>query len=312
MTHIKDLRSQITLHNAQYIPQVVLLVAVGLGLYTHWSVAKDRVFSFISITAMFVFALACTLRYCGMQRFGGAMYHIWVGCLVGMLAYSDNQAVEFVTTLEVMEALFLTSLVLAAFWHILARLLKLTDTHPGLLGMAAGLEGFGFMISGLVSDRGAPALALVTLAFLTHVAALRLKSIPVVPSLVGLIVVAVVFIYPELNLQPNMYALACFAGHHALPATFDLYLLGRSLLERWQEVVFTLPRIVRYLSLLLMMTLNIALGFVVGYSTTHHKEWFVVFPLFLAVSLVWFLLHLAFLAACWQLMGKVIGTVLFF
>nr|KAG5691667.1 hypothetical protein BaRGS_014122 [Batillaria attramentaria] len=306
MTHVKDLRAQLTLQNVQYIPEVVLLVAIGLGLYTQWSVTQDTVLSFISITALFVFAVSCALRYyCGMQRAGGALFHIWVGCLVGILAFSDSSDVEYITTQEAMEALFLTSLALGACWHILTRLLKLTDPHPGLLGSAAGLEGIGLMVGGMVVGESFPALILMTLAFMTHVAALRLKSTPVLVSLTAFVVVSIMYLFPELSLSPNIYALVCIAGRHTLPAILDLYLLGRSMLERWQMTVFTLPRMVRHLSLLVVLALNIALGIIIGSSTTQHKEWFVVFPLFLAVAVVWLLLHLAFFAACWQLMGKV-------
>ena len=306
MSHMKDLRAQLTLQNVQYVPEVVLLVALGLGLYTQWSMTPDPILSFISITALFVFAVSCALRYyCNLQKAGSALFHVWVGCLIGILAYSDSSAVEYVTTQEAMEALFLTSLVLGVFWHVLTRLLKLTDPHPGLLGMAAALEGVGLLVGGMVTGNAAWVLALMTLAFLTHIAALRLKSGPALLSLAAFIVISIFSIFPALSLRPNVYALVCFSGRHALPAILDLYLSGRSMLERWHEVVFTLPRIVRYLSLVGILGLNTVLGVLVGQSTTQHKEWFVVFPLFLAVAAVWLLLHLAYFAACWQLMGKV-------
>ena len=306
MSHIKDLRAQLTLENVQYIPEMVLLVALGLGLYTQWSMTKDAVLSFISITAMFVFAVSCALRfYCNMQRAGSAVFHIWVGCLIGILAYSDSPDIEYLTTQEVMEALFLTSLALGAFWHVLMRLLKLTDPDPGLLGIAAGLESLGLLIGGFVTGDSVWVLALMTLAFMTHIAALRLKSTPTLLSLAAFIIITIVAIFPALSLRPNVYALVCIAGRHTLPAILDLYLSHRSMLERWHGVVFTLPRIVRYLSLVGILGLNTVLGVVIGRSTMQHKEWFVVFPLFLAMAAVWLLLHLAFFAACWQLMGKV-------
>ena len=306
MSHMNDLRAQLTLQNVQYVPEVVLLVALGLGLYTQWSVTQDPVLSFISITALFVFSVSCALRYyCGLQKAGSTVFHLWVGCLIGILAYSDSSAVEYVTTQEAMEALFLTSLVLGVFWHILTRLLKLTDPYPGLLGTATGLEGLGLIIGGMVTGNAAWVLALMTLAFMTHIAALRLKSTPTLLSLAAFITISIMSIFPALSLHPNVYALVCFIGRHALPAILDLYLSGRSMLERWHGVVFTLPRIVRYLSLVGILGLNTMLGVIVGQSTTRHKEWFVVFPLFLAVSAVWLLLHLAYFAACWQLMGKV-------
>ena len=307
MSQMKDLRARLTLQNVQYVPEVVLLVALGLGLYTQWSLTQDPVISFIAITALFVFAVSCALRYyCNLQKAGSTVFHLWVGCLIGILAYSDSSAVEYVTTQEAMEALFLTSLVLGVFWHILTRLLKLTDPHPGLLGMSAGLEGLGLLIGGMVTGRAAWVLALMTLAFMMHIAALRLKSTPTLLSLAAFIIISIISIFPALSLHPNVYALVCFSGRHALPAILDLYLSGRSMLERWHGVVFTLPRIVRYLSLVWILGLNAVLGVMVGQSTTRHKEWFVVFPLFLAVSAVWLLLHLAYFAACWQLMGKVL------
>ncbi|XP_076469499.1 transmembrane protein 168-like [Babylonia areolata] len=303
---MKDLRAQLTVENIQYVPDLVLLVALGLGLYTQWYATQDALLSFVAITAMFVFAISCALRfYCNMHTAGSVVFHLWVGCLIGILAYSDNSLVEFVTTQEVMEAMFLTSLALGVFWHVLTRLLKLTDPHPGLLGTAAGLEGVGLLIGGMITGSAAWVLSLMTLAFMTHVAALRLKSAPAILSLAAFIVISVMCIFPVLSLHPNPYALVCIAGRHTLPAVLDLYLHSSSMLERWHRVVFTLPRLVRYASLLALLGLDTVLGVLVGQSTTQHKEWFVVFPLFLVVAAVWLLLHLAFFAACWQLMGKV-------
>lgn len=306
MASMKDLRAQLTLQNVQYVPEVVLVVAIGLGLYTQWTVTQNLLLSAFALSALFVFAMSCALRYyCGLERLGRALYHIWVGCLVGILAYTDTKDVEFITTQEAMEALFLTSLALAVFWHILSRLLKLADPNPGLLGMAAGCEGVGLMIAGIQTGPAAPALALVTLAFFTHVAALRLRSTPVIASLIGFVTIAVLYIFPQLSLRPNVYALVCLTGHHIIPAVLDLYLCGRTLLERWQTTVFGLHRILRHMMVVLMLSLDLALAIVVGASTMQHKEWFVVFPLFLVAAAAWLLLHLAFFAACWQLMGKV-------
>lgn len=307
MAPVKELRAQLTLQNVQYVPEIVLLVALGLGLYTQWVSTQDLVLSFISISAMFIFAISCALRYyCNLQNAGSAVFHVWVGCLVGILAYTDSSVVEYLTTQEVMEALFLTSLVLGVFWHILSRLVvRLSDQQPQLLGLAAGLEGTGLVIGGIVTGNSAWVLALVTLAFMAHIGALRLKSVPSLISLAALVVICIMCIFPALSLKPNVYILVGMAGRHILPAVLDLYLQNYSMLERWHHLVFKLPCILRYLSLLTIFALDVLLGVLVGLSTTQHKEWFVVFPMYLAMAAVWLLLHLAYFAACWQLMGKV-------
>jgi hypothetical protein len=220
-----------------------------------------QVLSIVSLLALFVFSLSCMLRYyCNMQTAGSSVFHIWVGCLVGILAYTDSSAVEYITTQEVMEIMFLTSLVLGVFWHILQRLLKLEDQQPQLLGMAAGLEGVGLLIGGMVTGNAAWVLALVTLAFLTHIGALRLKSVPSLFSLTAFILICIFSIFPALSLKPNVYALVLMAGRHTLPAVLDLYLLNYSMLERWHQIVFAQARIIRYFALLAVLALDVVLG----------------------------------------------------
>jgi hypothetical protein len=43
MSNVKELRARLTLQNIQYVPEVVLLVALGLGLYTQWISTQDMV-----------------------------------------------------------------------------------------------------------------------------------------------------------------------------------------------------------------------------------------------------------------------------
>ena len=44
----------------------------------------------------------------------------------------------------------------------------------------------------------------------------------------------------------------------------------------------------------------------------HHKEWYIVVPIFGAFSFVWWSYHLVFIISAWQFMNKVIsikGTI---
>ena len=305
MSQMKDLRARLTLQNVQYVPEVVLLVALGLGLYTQWSLTQDPVISFIAITALFVFAVSCALRYyCNLQKAGSTVFHLWVGCLIGILAYSDSSAVEYVTTQEAMEARSDQSGFRCVLAHLTRLLNWLTPTQGFWNVSRAGRSGFAHWWV-LVTGRAAWVLALMTLAFMMHIAALRLKSTPTILSLAAFIIISIISIFPALSLHPNVYALVCFTGRHALPAILDLYLSGHSMLNDGTGWCSRCPA-----SCVTCHGGDSGTECSSGSDgwTEHHSAQGMVcrLPLFLAVSAVWLLLHLAYFAACWQLMGKVL------
>ncbi|XP_059166708.1 transmembrane protein 168-like [Physella acuta] len=302
---VKQAKRGITVQYVRFIPELILVVALGLGLYTQWSFTEDVTISVIAILGAFVFAISCALQYYfGMEDLGKALFHVWVGCLIGILAFTNNAQLQYVTMEEVMEAMFITSMVLGWFWNILERLLKLDAGDAKMLTISEGLESTGLIIASIVTGVDSIALSLYTLAYIFHITAMRLKSFTGFISFVSFICVGIFLFFPALEVKPNIYALTCFVGRHAFQPVIDFYFCGLSMIDRWRSY-FSKPRVLRYLYLVLLFLLQLVLAVVVGVGTSRHKEWFIVFPLYMALAVVWLMFHLMFFITCWKLMGKV-------
>ncbi|CAL1541875.1 unnamed protein product, partial [Lymnaea stagnalis] len=305
MAGIKDAKTRMTIQYVRFIPELILVVALGMGLYTQWSFNEDVTISVIAILGAFVFAISCALQYYfGLEDLGKALFHIWVGCLIGILAFTNNPQLQYVTMEEVMEVMFLTSMVLGWFWNVLESLLKLKPVEAKLLTLSEGLESLGLIIASLVTGVDSIALSLYTLAYIFHISAMRLKSFMGFFSFIAFIFVGIFLFFPALEVKPNIYALTCFVGRHAFQPIIDFYFCGLSMIDRWRSY-FDKSRFMRYLFVLLMFSLELVLAVVVGHGTSRHKEWYIVFPLYIVLAIVWLMFHLMVFLTSWKLNGKI-------
>ncbi|XP_013089967.2 transmembrane protein 168-A-like isoform X1 [Biomphalaria glabrata] len=305
MAGIKDAKARMTIQYVRFIPDFILVVALGLGLYIQWSMTDNFTVSLIAILGAFVFAISCALQYYfALNDLGKALFHIWIGCLLGIIAFTNTAELQYLTMEEVMEAMFLTSMALGWCWNILERSLKLEPAEPRLLTISEGLESLGLIIASLATGVDSLALSLYTLAYIFHISAMRLKSFMGFISFICFICIGIFLFFPALAVKPNIYALTCFVGRHAFQPVIDFYFCGLSMIDRWRSY-FDKPRIVRYLYVILMFILEIVLAVVVGQGTSRHKEWYIVFPIYIALAVVWLMFHLMFFLTCWKLNGKI-------
>ncbi|KAK3796721.1 hypothetical protein RRG08_037485 [Elysia crispata] len=298
-------KTNVTLLYLRFIPELILIVALGIGLYTQWTFTEDATISVIGILGAFVFAVSCALRfYLGYQDLGRALFHVWIGCLTGILAFTNHSELQYITLEEVMEAMFMSSMVLGWCWHLLERMLKLRPVEAKLLTVSEGLESLGLIIASLVTGVDCVALSLFTLAYIFHISAMRLKSYMGLLSFIAFIFVGIFLFFPSLEVRPNIYALTCFVGRHAFQSIIDFYFCGLSMIDRWQSF-FDKSRLFRYICVLLMFFLELFFLVVVGHRTSKHKEWYIVFFLFIVVAIFWFMFHIMVFLTMWKLMGKI-------
>lgn len=298
-------KSQMTIEYVSYIPEMILVIALGMGLYTRWFLTEDVTISVIAIIGAFVFAVSCAFRYYfGQEDLGKALFHIWVGLLIGIIAFTNNQQLQFVTLEEVMEAMFMTAMVLGCFWNILEYLLKLRPPEAKLLTISEGLESVGLIIASLVTGVDSIALSLYTLAYIFHISAMRLRSTMGFLSFAAFIFVGIFWFFPALQVKPNIYALTSFVGRHAFRSIIDFVFCELSMIDRW-KALFDKSRLIRYLYVIVMFVMELVLAVMVGLGTSKHKEWYIVIPLYILLAVVWFMLHFMSFLTCWKLMGKI-------
>ncbi|XP_041347586.1 transmembrane protein 168-like [Gigantopelta aegis] len=306
MYKFKDLTTKNMVQYIFYVPDVILMVAIGLGMYTQWMLPGERQYaiSVIALMGILVIALSCALRYFfSLHQVGKALYHIWIGCLVGIIAFLNSSDIEFVTTQEVMEALFMASLVLGCFSNILQRFLHLQQLEGHIFAQPVILESVGIVIAGFVTTN-ATAIWLLTSAFVINTLAMRMKSFLGFCSFIAFVFIGSYVFFPDLKILPNKYALMCFIGRHAFQPIIDFHFSGLTVIERWKPFLAQ-SRLVRYLTIIFVFGLNISLCVLIGVQSASHKEWFVVVPLFIALAIVWMVFHMTFFISCWKLMGKI-------
>lgn len=123
--NIKDARTKLTIMYLGYLSNVMLMVALALGLYTEWMNSKNTTVLMIALCGLFVFVISCALQYYfNMEAVGKALLHIWLGCILGVITFNDSQEYQYETFQESMDILLVTSAVFGWFWSICERFLQ--------------------------------------------------------------------------------------------------------------------------------------------------------------------------------------------
>lgn len=303
--NLKDARVQLTMVYISYLSNIILLVALGLGLYTQWMYTENVVIIGIALCGLLVFGISCALQYYfDYQTFGKALLHIWLGCILGIIIFANQEEYQFVTTQEVMDILLLTSALVGAFWSICERCMHLTKFEPQIFSITESLESLGLIIASVVTGLDALPISFIVVAFVLNLVALRFKSLLGLFSTIAFLVTVQYVFFPVLSLKVNIYGLTCFVFRHIFEPFIDLYFSGLSTLERWQAF-FNQSKLIRHLFVLVIFILNLVTAVEVGILSANHKEWFVVVPLFIAFAIVWLCFHVIYFISSWKLMSKI-------
>lgn len=297
--------SKIPLRYLGYLPSVVLIVALGLGLYTQWQFTDNKIILGFAVFGFFIFAVSCALQfYFNFEALGQFLGHLWLGCILGIIIFADQKEIEFIVSQEVMNVLLVTSGILTWCWNILERLLHSVKHESKMCTKVVLLESVGLMISTLVTGKDALSFSILVLAFNVNLASIRLKSYFGILSFATLICISTFVIFRDLSMTGNYYGLFCFIARHSFEPFLDLYFSGLTTLQRWQ-CFFSLSKLARYSSVLFVFILNITTAAVIGKLSASHKEWYVVVPLTVVFACIWLCFHLACFITCWKLMSKI-------
>lgn len=289
----------------RFLPSVVLVVALLLGLYTQWQNSKNDIILGFAIFGFFIFVISCALQYhFNYELIGQILSHIWLGCILGIIIFSDTKEIVFEMYQEVTNVLLITSAVLTWCWNLLERVLHLVKHEATMFTRIQILESIGLMISTLVTGKDAFSFLLLVLAFNCNLASIRLKSFLGILSFIIMVVISIFVIFRDTALTVNYFGLACFVARHSFEPFIDLYFSGLSTLQRWQPF-FSLSRFLRYSFVFLEFAFNIATGAVIGKLSANHKEWFVVVPLTVIFACIWLSFHLMYFITCWRLMSRI-------
>lgn len=292
------------LHYAGYSSNVFLLVGLALGLYTRWIHSENMAILLIAFLGLFIFGISCALvYYFSMDVIGFSLMRLWIGCLLGVIAFSEQLHVKHVALEETMDFLLMVSLCIRCVWAVLERVLQFVS-HSSIVDPMECLEMLGMCIAAVACGKDVISITLLICGFALTLTAIRFKSYLAVFNLICLVsIVSAVFFPQMLQMSANPFALLCFAGRLALDPFVDLYFCKLSTVERWNSYLRT-SSLVQKLTLVFMILVEIAFISIHAKQMPNHKEWYIVVPIFACFTVVWLCYHLVFVVTCWQLSHK--------
>ena len=233
---IGNVKKNLSVRYFGYVSNVVLMVALCLGLYTRWTHNEDMAILVIAFLGLFVFAISCALiYYFSMEEIGFSLSRLWIGCLLGVVSFNDQAHVRYGTMEEVMNILLMSSIGIRCFWNVLERLMHLSPADPPLFNKLEILEMLGMAIAALICDSQFIAISLLIVSLSLTLISIRLKSYLGVINLLCIIFMAGLLYFPKiLRIPVNPFGLIVFIARLAFEPMIDLYFNGLTLLERWQ------------------------------------------------------------------------------
>ena len=299
------IKSNITIKYLGYMSNIILLIALGLGLYTRWAHTKDITILVFALLGFFVFSIsACLVYYFNLETVGISLARLWIGCLLGIVSFTESGSHDQDTPEDVMDIMLLISLGVRCFWNVVERIMYLVQYKSLQLTTFEVLEMVGLGVASIITGYDFIPMVILIIALGLTIIGIRFKSYLTCFYLVIFTVFSVLFFFPMLKVPISPYGLLCFLGRLAFEPLIDLYFSGLSRIERWQSFLER-SGIFRKLTVLCVMCVEIAVVVIFAVRVPTHKEWFVVVPIFSAFSIVWLCFHIVFVISIWQLSNKI-------
>lgn len=291
-----------------HVSSVLLFVALCLGLYTRWLHSDDIAILLIAFLGLFVFSLALALvYYFSLESVGISLLRLWVGCLLGIVMFTEPAVFDdglVRTTQEITNWMLISSVCVRCLYCLVSRLLHVSVAEFCLVSGTDLLEMIGVIIASLVVGQDFVAVTLLIAGLFLAIIAVKLKSFLSLLNVIFVVVFANIRFFRLLDISLNSYAFLCFVGRLSFEPVIDWYFIGLTVLERWNGFLTARPAF-RRLILIGVMAAELVFLTVHSIAIRHHKEWYVVVPIFGVLVVLWASVHLAFFVTCWSFSNKV-------
>ncbi|XP_035675804.1 transmembrane protein 168-like isoform X1 [Branchiostoma floridae] len=311
MIKMKEIRKMhFSIRYLGFLPSLVLLVAISLGLYTRWEATEEVFVLVVALGGLFVFAIAMALHYYfSMEYFSESLAHLWFGCLLGMMAFTENESFRYDEKEEVMNILLMTSVGLSLFWAMVERTCNYIKYTSNLLTNSELMETAGFATATILLGQKWADVCFLSVAFALGLIAMRKKALLAVPNFTVFLALSIAIFFPTLKKTINPYAASCFAGRLCIAPLLDIYFSNLTTVERWQWYIFQSKHVKR---LVILVTVVVDITFMVfsGMIVRHFQELFFVIPGFVIFGILWICFHIVFIVTCWVFSRKLNECVL--
>ena len=107
---LRNFRKNMSIRYLGQLSNVILAVALSVGLYNRWLYSSQIAILLVAVLGLVVFSVSCVLiYYYSYENFGYCLIRLWVGCLLGVVAFSEQYDHS---SEDVMNILFISSLII--------------------------------------------------------------------------------------------------------------------------------------------------------------------------------------------------------
>jgi hypothetical protein len=282
----------------ELLPEVILTCGVAVAWYIRYSYYGFTSLLVVGACGLAVALFNLLLCYLSRPIALPSLYHLWLGCLLGLVALLDISS-NLQHTLgeweEVANLMLVASVICQGFVLVLMRCCRAQSVLDRLWSRMDLLELVGAAAACLMAAPGDDlwALLLLILALAIVLTALRVGSLLSVANLALLLFTCEHYLFPDLHLSVNPYGMIVLIARLAISPILDLALGSIVRLDRWHGFILARPFCHRITIALMLLAEG---GFFMAHAVVvkNHKEWYVVVPLFAVVSVVWLVMHIVF------------------
>ena len=88
---LRNLKTNLSVRYLGQLSNVILAVALSVGLYNRWLYSAQIAILLVALLGLVVFTVSCILiYYYSYETFGYCLARLWVGCLLGVVAFSEQ------------------------------------------------------------------------------------------------------------------------------------------------------------------------------------------------------------------------------
>ncbi|KAJ8047022.1 hypothetical protein HOLleu_05896 [Holothuria leucospilota] len=292
------------IHLLGAVDKMVLMVAVCAGLYRCWDHTGDASFMAVAAFGLLIFGFCGMLYYYfSVQNLSGSLMHLWVGCLFGLITFTNSKmSPDLDVPMTASDVILVASLVLKVLWVCVERLFGLVEYK--LLLSEELFQSLGFAVACVICTAKILSLWLFVAGFVCLLLSLRLRAVLAFPCLGLFTSLSVAFFFKEVNVSFNYYAIACVTGRLiAEPLADNIWSRGLTVLERW-HFLMTVRHTTGKLILLAVMGLEVGFLVLSGCAAFNHDEWYFAIPAYGLFGFLWISLHIVFFITCWTFISK--------
>ncbi|XP_018585419.1 transmembrane protein 168 [Scleropages formosus] len=303
MTRLQELNREVgarsSLRCLGFLSNLILLVAICLGLYVRWEKTAEAVILVVFILGLLVLGIASILcYYFTMETASASLLHLWFGFLLGLLCFLSSPSLASDVKEQATGYLLLASVLLRGLWALAVRICGCVKFRPALLTSAEFLELVGFSVaSTTLLLRQSLSIILLAVALAALIANLRMKSFFAIPNLACFVGIACL-LFGSLDVSSNALGLACYLGRLICEPLLDMYFSGLSVTERWLPFLMR-GRLWRRLSLLPLTLVEFAFLVLSAFKLGQLEQWYLVIPAWIASSVFWLVCHVVFVVTLW-------------